>query len=154
MRVYLVRHGEAGAAPSDSARILTPEGRTEVAAIAEFLRKNGAEASAIWHSTKVRARETAQILTRDCRFRGELLEQPGLLPDDHPAEILRAIDAESDDLCIVGHLPQLAFVASSLLTGTEGRPFVLFDTATAVCVERNGRSGWHLKWAISPGNLL
>jgi phosphohistidine phosphatase len=153
MYVYLVRHGEAGAASSDSARRLTPAGREEVSAIAGFLRMNGAQAASIWHSSKVRARETAEILARDGGLGGEILELPGLLPEDHPSEILSAIDAESVDLCIVGHLPSIAFLASSLLTAADSRPFVLFETATTLCLERNGRRSWHLKWMISPAQL-
>jgi phosphohistidine phosphatase len=153
MQVYFVRHGDAATAESDSARTLTLIGRAQAAGVARFLQRNGAVASAVWHSAKTRARETAEIIARDAGLAGDLIQKDGLMPEDPHADIARAIDSQSDDLLVVGHLPQLAYLASSLLTGADGRPFVLFENATAVCIERNGRSRWHLKWMISPAQL-
>jgi phosphohistidine phosphatase len=152
MHVYLVRHGEAAAAQVDSARPLTLEGRRQCEAVAAFLKRNGARASAIWHSPKVRARETAEIL-RDSALGGGLIEHRGLLPEDHPSEAALAIDAETDDLCIVGHLPHMSYLASALLVGPNAAPFALFDTASTLCIERTGPSRWHLQWFISPEQL-
>ena len=153
MRVYLIRHGEAGMAHPDSARQLTPAGRAEAAAIARFLRRNHASAGAVWHSAKTRARETAEIVRLEAGFTGDLIEHRGLLPADHPGEVAGAIDAESDDLCVVGHLPHLAYLASALLVGPNANPFAIFETASALCVERDGNSHWHLRWMISPAQL-
>jgi len=150
MRVYIVRHGEAGAAHSDSARQLTDAGRAEARAIAQFLKKTGARVSAIWHSPKARAKETAEILQREGDLGGDLTEHRGLLPEDHPSEVTIAIDAETEDLLIVGHLPNVSYLVSALLVDQHTRPFALFNTCSALCVERNGPSRWHLLWFISP----
>ncbi len=153
MRVYLIRHGEAAAAQTDSARPLTPSGRAQAAALAQFLQRSGAVPGAIWHSPKVRARETAETLKHYAKLDCGLIEHHGLLPEDNPDEVTSAIEAESADLCIVGHLPHLSYVAAALLVGPHAAPFVLFDTASAACIERNGRSRWHLLWMISPSQL-
>ncbi len=153
MRVYLIRHGDAAAAAVDSARPLTPQGRAESQTIAAFLKRNGAQSSAVWHSSKVRARETAEIVLRDGALGGSLVEHRGLLPEDHASDVTIAINAESDDLCVVGHLPHLAYLASALLVGPNAAPFALFNTASALCMERNGPSRWHLLWFVSPEQL-
>jgi phosphohistidine phosphatase SixA len=61
---YLVRHGTAAPGPADRGRPLTPEGRAEIEATARALVGHGVQITEICHSDLVRARESAEILSR------------------------------------------------------------------------------------------
>ena len=62
MMLYLVRHGDAVGADVNPTRPLSEEGREEVLKVAHHLKKNRIEVDHIWHSGKVRAIETAEII--------------------------------------------------------------------------------------------
>ncbi len=151
MRVYIVRHGEAAAANTDSARPLSEAGRAEVRRLAEFTSRAGIRVGAVWHSPKVRARETAQILHATGGLGGRLMEHEGLLPEDDVAEVAAELEAVEDDVCVVGHLPHVATLASTLILGPGAPPFLRFSTATMACLEREGRGAWRLLWHVNSG---
>lgn len=50
---------------------------------------------------------------------------------------------------IVGHLPHLSRLASSLLTGRQDAEVVGFQYGGVVCLERTN-DGWKLGWMIVP----
>lgn len=152
MRVYIVRHGQAGPAASDSARTLTPEGRAEVTKLGEFAAREGIRVSAIWHSPKVRARETAQLLAETGQLGGALEQRSGLRPEDDPGTIIAELEAANGDVSIVGHMPHVATLVSTLVADT-GSPPIRFDTATMVCLEREAPRAWHVLWHVSPSTL-
>ena len=120
MIVYLVRHGEAVPEDADPKRPLSAKGRNEVEGTARELKDEGAKVDEIWHSEKLRAKQTAQIIARDLGV-SRVIEKTGLKPDDpvEPiAEMLREAsrvtpDAQRNSLhprpthnvLIVGHLP-------------------------------------------------
>jgi phosphohistidine phosphatase len=62
MHLYLVRHGEAKSGQEDSERPLNNCGREEVDRVSRAAAKKGMAASRIFHSDKLRAKETAEIL--------------------------------------------------------------------------------------------
>ena len=62
MKLYLMQHGEALSPGEDSRRPLSARGRKETEKMASFLQSIGLELHSIWHSQKLRAVETAQIL--------------------------------------------------------------------------------------------
>lgn len=63
MRIYLVQHGESKSEEIDPERRLTESGSRDVQEIADFLRTSDAlEVNEIWHSGKVRAQQTAELL--------------------------------------------------------------------------------------------
>jgi phosphohistidine phosphatase len=153
MRVYIVRHGEAAEANSDSARPLSVAGRAEVARLAEFAARTGIRVGAVWHSQKTRARETAKILHTSGGLGGRLMERDGLLPEDDAAEVAAELEATEDDVCIVGHLPHVAYLASALALGPGAPAFLRFGTATMACLERESRGAWRLLWHVNPALL-
>ena len=62
MRLYLVQHGEAMSKDENPERPLTAKGRKNVTKTAKFLKKKGIRVRKIFHSTKLRAKQTAQII--------------------------------------------------------------------------------------------
>ncbi len=152
MRVYIVRHGQAGAAATDSARQLSAEGRAEVVKLGQFAARVGVRVSAVWHSPKVRARETAQLLNDSGRLGGALIEQSGLLPEDDPSDVAAELEAIGDDVCIVGHMPHVSYLVSMLVAGS-GAPLVRFETAAMACLEREAPGSWRILWHVFPAIL-
>jgi phosphohistidine phosphatase len=149
MRVYIVRHGEAGSAASDELRALTPKGRADVSKLAETLARKGVHVAEVWHSPLRRAAETARILVDAGRIGSDVQERDGLLPEDDPAEIVEALELMYDDVCIVGHMPFVSSLVSMLVAG-RAQSIVRFETATMACLEREALGAWRLAWQLSP----
>ena len=126
MIVYLVRHGEAVPPEADPARPLSARGRAEVEATAKKLLAESAQVSEIWHSGKLRAKQTAEIIARVLGV-NKVIEQKGLKPDDDPSPVADLIRQTNDAqrfeprnrstqsaLLIAGHLPFLPKLANLL----------------------------------------
>ena len=127
MLVYLVRHGEAVSENKDPARPLTERGRLEVEKTAKALLAEGAKVDEIWHSTKLRAKQTAQIISRILNV-AVVIEKDGLKPNDLVSPIADLIVESDKTILIAGHLPFLSKLMSLMRTGDEEREEVGFKT--------------------------
>jgi len=150
MRLYLVQHGEARSGEADPERRLTDKGRQDVERMASFLEPRGLAVRAIWHSGKARAAETAEVLSRAVRSQEGVIQQPGLAPMDPVEPVEQALASAEGDLMIVGHLPFLARLASTLLVGDASGGVVAFQQGGVVCLERSGAGPWSVRWMIVP----
>ena len=92
MRVYIVRHGHAADATNDSARPLSVRGRDEVTRLGQFALRAQVKVAQVWHSPKLRAKETAELLARTAQLGAPLIERTGLLPEDDPNDVLAELD--------------------------------------------------------------
>lgn len=143
MKLYLVRHGDAVPETADPRRPLSLRGRGEVQKTADFLKSQGYSVTKFLHSTKLRARQTAEIL-RDTLCRdGMLVEKEYLSPNDAIDQILCDIETASQDFFIAGHMPFLSYLVSSLLTGGAAGASVAFPTGGVVVLERKAH-----QWAL------
>jgi phosphohistidine phosphatase len=152
MKLYLVRHGEARAGADDAARPLTEWGREQVRRMARHVAALGLQVSEIRHSGKLRARESAEIVAERLAPAQGLLEMQGLNPGDDPAIAKAAIEAMGESVMLVGHLPHLGRLASSLLMGDPGKELIRFAEAACACLSRE-EGGWLLEWLITPALL-
>ena len=84
MRVYLVHHADAVGPDVDPQRPLSALGRTQAAALADRVRGAGFAPASIWHSGKLRARQTAEYFLQTCNPFAEFRMVRGLRPDDPP----------------------------------------------------------------------
>ena len=155
MKLYLVRHGEAVSEYEDPKRPLTENGRQEVLKVAVFLKKADVYAHAIWHSTKLRTKQTAEIFAKTMDFKKNIEECRGLNPDDAPQFILERIvslslEKDSDSILIAGHLPFLPRLVSLLLTAAPSFDLLAYPTASAACLEGKGHGPWQLRWMVTP----
>ncbi len=150
MRVYLVRHGEAEAAGE---RSLTAQGRRHVERVARAAVRAKVHPQHIYHSDKLRAKETAAILAQHLGHK-HVRQVPGLNPNDDPEESNHLLDTPGGDIILVGHLPHLERFASLLLLDDDTKPLVVFPPASMACLERNPTAGnWLLRWLITPETL-
>lgn len=147
MKLYLVQHGEATSKETDPNRPLIKKGKEDVSRMAKFLKKKGIRVIATWHSGKLRAIQTAQILGEAVSV--EIIKQEGLAPNDPVDKWLEELNTRVKDVIIVGHLPFLQRLASLLLVGDESSQIIAFRPGGVVCLEREEEK-WSLVWIVPP----
>jgi phosphohistidine phosphatase len=147
MYLYLIQHGEATSEETNPLRPLSEKGRSDVVKVTGFMKKVGITASEIWHSTKLRAKQTAEIVAETLALR--ITEKEGLAPNDPPAQWVDRILKMKEDVIIVSHLPFLQKFVSHLITGSESNEVIKFRQGGMVCLERTD-SRWSVIWIILP----
>ena len=148
VQLYLVQHGEAKTENEDPERPLTDQGVDDVARVARHaVEQLGVRAGRVVHSGKTRARQTAEIWSG---LLDAYIEQAdALAPKDDPTTWLQRLDAEADDLLLVGHLPYLARLAALLLTGVSDHSVIRFRQGGLVGLERTDQ-GWVVSVVLPP----
>ena len=84
MKLYLVHHGDAVPPDVDPQRPLSAEGRVGVEQVAGAAAQRAVKPAVVWHSGKLRARQTAEAFWRACNSLAEFsaraaCNQPTLL---------------------------------------------------------------------------
>ena len=143
--LFLVHHADAVGPEIDPQRPLSTAGRTHADRLARLLAERGVKPHVIWHSGKLRARQTAEAIWRSCNPLAELTTIRGLQPMDPPEWIRDLIAGDTRDLMLVGHMPSLPRILE-FLTGvtTTERGFPQHG-AVALDVEENR---WVERWRI------
>ncbi len=149
MEIYLVRHGEAEAELVEPTQPLRERGRAEVTRIASHAAWVKATVAEIRHSTKLRAKQTAEILAAHLHPVRGVLQVGYLSPNDDPGRAQEAAETAVEPLMLVGHLPHLARLASLLLVGDPNREVVRFRPGAIARLERAER-GWVVGWILTP----
>jgi phosphohistidine phosphatase len=131
MQLTLVHHGDAVGPDVDPRRPLSLIGRADVERLAALAAARGVKPTAVWHSGKLRAKQTAEAFWRSCNALAPLSAARDLQPGDPPAWIrdrLReeALGATGEagvlsilSILIVGHFPHLPRLLTLLVTGGE-----------------------------------
>ena len=147
MFLYLVHHGDAVGPDVDPRRPLSQEGRAAVEQIAARAAGLGASPAVVWHSGKLRAKQTAEIFWRACNALAELSASRDLQPDDPPQWMRDRLRAETRDILIAGHFPYLPRLLALLVTGGEAG--VLFPEHGIVALETLDEGAtWREVWRI------
>lgn len=153
MNLYLVQHGEPVPEEENPERPLSEKGRADVKKMASFLKVAGVRPARVFHSGKLRAKQTAEIMTSMLSIESGLQERRGLAPLDEVDPIVDEILNSQEDLMIVGHLPHLSKLASLLATCNRSLPVVAFQQGGVVCLrdeQKEGVKDWKLAWMIIP----
>ncbi len=122
MTLVLVHHADAVGPDVDSRRPLSGRGRLQAERLSEQLKAAGVVPAAIWHSGKLRARQTAEAFYRRCNPFAEFRMVRGLSPDDPPDFVRDCLAGETRDLLIVGHMPNIRDLARLLVPHAEAFP--------------------------------
>jgi phosphohistidine phosphatase len=145
--VYLVHHADAVGPDVDTQRPLSTAGRAHADRLAADAAARGVKPLAIWHSGKLRARQTAEAFWRACNPLAEFAAIRGLQPDDPPNEIATLLAGEVRNVMLVGHLPSLPRLLQALLGRREGEPSASFPQHGLVALEADGAK-WAERWRI------
>lgn len=148
MKLYLIQHGEAKTEIEDPERSLTLKGEQEVRKVSNVAKMLNIFVPKIYHSGKLRAKQTAEILGEALKTSVE--QSDGLNPLDNFKPWSERISKSTEDIMIVGHLPFLEKLASYLLCGDENARLILFRYGAIVCLEQKEDKGWAVKWILTP----
>lgn len=149
-RIWLIRHAHALDADVDALRRLSKRGRRQVRALARCLgAHDGFQPAEIWHSPLVRARQTAELLTRHLAFDGSPVRVADIKPGDAPRTVARRLKTLRHSVALVGHEPHLSALASLLVAGQATPALFVLKKCAALALER-GAGRWVVRWLVSP----
>ncbi|MFQ5787861.1 MAG: phosphohistidine phosphatase SixA [Thermodesulfobacteriota bacterium] len=158
MNFFLVRHGEAKSEFEDPSRPLSDKGKQNVEKVASYISKLKIRPDAIHHSSRLRAEQTAHIISKDLSLSDKVKAVQGMAPNDDVQIAAEALCVEEQSLMLVGHLPFLSRLLSLLVTGDPERTLVKFQAGAIVCLSRDDSvkfpapgKGWIIEWFLSPG---
>jgi phosphohistidine phosphatase len=148
MFLFLVHHGEAVGPEVDLRRPLSPAGLQRVERLAAEAAARGARPAVVWHSGKLRAKQTAEAFWRACNALADFSASRDLQPDDPPSWIRDRLRGESRDILIAGHFHHLPRLLALLTAGGDaaGSQFPLHG---AVALETSdGGETWAERWRL------
>jgi len=146
LTLLLIHHAEAVSPHEDPQRPLTEAGHEHALRLAELVKSRGVVPAAIWHSGKLRGRQTGHAFLQVCAPFAKFTMVKGLSPEDAPEVVQLAIQRESRDLALVGHWPHLP--ALLRLLSPESAPMPQHG-AVALHTEDGGAT-WREIWRESP----
>ena len=143
MRLYLVHHADAVGPHVDARRPLSALGCSQAERLAAAAKEKGARPAAIFHSGKLRARQTAEAFYRLCNPLAEFKMIRGLLPDDPPQYVRDLLIGETRDLMLVGHMPSIRDILRSLVPDAAALPL-----HGMVALDGNDAEAWKELWRL------
>ena len=149
VRIYIAHHGDAVGPHENPMRPLSEAGHQQVADLAREAAARQAKPRLIWHSGKLRARQTAEAYWRACNPLAQFTAARGLLPDDPPDWIAERLLTEDGEVMVVGHMPHLPRLLRLLLTGNADAGAFAFPAHGLVCVEHVAGT-WTERWRLAP----
>jgi phosphohistidine phosphatase len=153
VRVYLVQHAKYVPEEENPKKPLSRTGKECVEKMGKFLsEKLDLRLAQIFHSGKLRAQQTADIIASHLHPR-DVKADSDLSPLTDPDIWKEKLGKSGENIMLVGHLPYLSKLASSLLIGNEHKELISFQMGGVVCLEQAEKGHWILKWMILPDML-
>ena len=147
--LFLVHHGDAVGADVNPMRPLSDRGRVEVDMLAQKAADRGARPDVIWHSGKLRARQTAEAYWKRCNPLAVFSAVRGLQPTDPINWIVDAMAGETRHVLLAGHFPHLPRLFGRLVTGGVDADPGDFPLNGIIALEDvEGR--WIERWRLKP----
>jgi phosphohistidine phosphatase len=147
--LYLVHHGDAVGPDVNPMRPLSDRGRLDVDMLAEKAAAHGAKPDVIWHSGKMRARQTAEAYLRRCNPLAAFSAARGLQPTDPTNWIVDTIAGETRHIMLAGHFPHLPRLLGRLMAGNPDAAPADFPLNGIVALEElEGK--WVERWRLKP----
>jgi phosphohistidine phosphatase len=152
MKVFLSQHAKAMDKEQNPDRPLTDEGVQDIEKVGAYLSVHTEVfPRVIYHSPKTRARQTAEIFARYFEPGEGTQEAEGLKALDDPAIWAHKLADMQEDVFLVGHLPHMSKLASTLLCGDSQAKMVNFTNGCILCLEREEELGqWAVDWMVTP----
>jgi phosphohistidine phosphatase len=160
MRLYIIRHAEAGQHdeskwPDDSQRPVTKDGQKRFEKLARVLIDAGMQPTVIATSPYVRCRQTAEALSEVLGGKTPYVEREELQPSSDLDSIIRwSNEQHAHDLAWVGHAPDVEHMTAALI-GSAGAG-LHFSKGAVAEIEFSGkilRAHGQLRYLVSPKTL-
>lgn len=148
-RLYFVQHGLAVDKTDDPERPLSPAGIEQTGTVARHLQRTAIPISTVFHSGKLRALQTAEIIAAALDI-NSVSGIAHLSPNDDVISIIK--DLNIKNALYVGHLPHLEKLVSYLVTNQNSPGIIRFQNSGVVCLEKNDLA-YHIKWYLTPDLL-
>jgi phosphohistidine phosphatase len=114
VKVHLVHHADALGPQVDPQRPLSSPGLQQADWLAVAAREAGVRPDVIWHSGKLRARQTAEAFLRLCNPFATFTMVRGLRPEDPPDWIRDMLEGEEGQVLAAGHMPNIMSLSAML----------------------------------------
>ena len=126
---------------------LSGPGRAASARVAAAAADRGVSPDIIWHSGKLRARQTAELFWRACNPLAAFSAARGLQPTDPPRWMRDQLEDDSRSILLVGHMPHLARLLRVLCGESPDSAATDFPMRGCVALERQGEI-WREAWRV------
>ena len=136
--LLLMRHAKSSREDPmlrDFDRPLTEDGQNDALAIGRFIYNLIGSPDQIMSSEAVRAKETAECVAQNSRFRNVINLEPTLY-NSSPQKYIKAISKAPEDiqsLLVVGHNPNMEQLVSLLCSGRPNEVLLRMSTASVAC---------------------
>ncbi len=150
MKLYLVRHGDYSASGIEQQDVLNEKGINDIKQLVNFLLPLQIRVNSFLHSGKIRAQQTAEILSQGIACDQSIQARDGLNPNDDVTAFATEITHWEGDVCVVGHLPFMSKLVSYLVIGNQNKEIMFFHTGTIVCLELLDSTRWMIQWVWGP----
>ena len=144
-RLYFAQHGIALDKAVNPDRPLSKVGIEQSSAIALQIHASDITVSQIFHSGKLRARQTAEIFAEHLSVTS-VTAIDKLSPNDDVT--LLAQNLQTNDALYVGHLPHLEKLVSYLVTGKTEPNIIKFQNSAALCLKKH-ESNYLIQWYLT-----
>ena len=149
-RIYFAQHGLAVDKTVDPQRPLSEQGITQTQAVAGHLLQADINIAKIFHSGKLRARQTAEIFASILSV-DDITGVNGFSPNDDAKQTITQLTDEN--ALYIGHLPHLDKLASLLVSGDESSSVCHFQNSAVICIETDdsnmGNRNYAIKWYLN-----
>jgi phosphohistidine phosphatase len=146
--LLLVHHGDAVAPDIDPRRPLSAVGVAGVDRVAALSAARGVKPQVVWHSGKLRAKQTAEAFWRACNALAEFSATRDLQPED-PAQWMRdRLRGETRDILIAGHFTHLPRLLALLVLGGEAGVEFPINGVVALSTDDGGET-WKEIWRLA-----
>ncbi|MCF6157321.1 MAG: phosphohistidine phosphatase SixA [wastewater metagenome] len=154
MRLYLIRHADAKSEEEDPLRPLSESGMQDIKKVASYLSHIHIKIDQIFHSPKLRAKQTAEVLHENVKASKGISEVDELAPLDDPNIWIERLKGITDTTALVGHLPHLGKLITLLLCGNTNKDLFTFKPSGVACLQREDSGAWSLLWILIPEVVL
>ena len=149
MNLYLVHHGPAVGPDVDPRRPLSAVGRATVDRTAAIAATRGARPVVVWHSGKLRAKQTAEAFWRACNALAAFSATRDVQPDDSPMWIRDRLRGEARDILLAGHFPHLPRLLADLTGAPPDAPHDFPPHGVVALVTDDEGETWREDWRIT-----
>ena len=150
MALYLAQHGKSLSKEQDPDQGLSSAGIDETRRMAALAAEHQIAVRRIQHSTKTRARQTAEIFAEVLSPQDGVQVMEGIKPMDDVTTVAPELNPE-DNLMLVGHLPYMARLTSYLITGNIEPSVFTFQNSGIVCLDKPADGvNWQIVWSLMP----
>ena len=150
MKLYLVQHGTPVPGSENPKEPLSDHGRADCMKVAAKARDIGVRVGKIYHSLKLRAKDTAEAFQPFVMEGKDIEEVEGLKPMDDVKIWADKIKKMDEDVMLVGHLPFMEKITGLLLAGDENNKVVEFHQGGMLALKKDDQGNWCVDYMIIP----